>query len=735
MNSATLLYNARSAFRRKAWFTALVSATLLFSLTISGAMNLQRQLRFAATGGGSVAGAVESIFSYSNTGVMIPLMIAAFVAGLVFFGYLQRPDQVDLFHSLPISRRRLFFANYLAGAAAVLLPWLANLLLSLVVVLAMGGGAYLDCLRLLTGFAIHLLFFLAIYTLTALAMLMTGHRLVGGLLALVFLGIGPMILGMYRWLGEMFYPTWYSQLIDWSSLIAHSSPAARYITLVTGNYHLNSLSAGDIAALLALIIGGMALCLFCYGRRPSEAAGRALAFPASRPFIKYPLVVLAIGGMAMTLFEIGDSSWLWYSVGALLGGFICAQALEIINAFDFRAIGRRLLPLAIVLAVFLGGSLFCAKDTTHFNDYVPEPAEVAQVELVLNGLSDTDGYLISSYTRDSDHAAMLRQLEIDDEAFLRRGLLTTEAGIAAAVDIAGRLVADFQQHGATEAYTPDDENRNQISAYIRYTLKDGSVKTRYYRRYSVVVADIAPQLDAIYAEQRFRQGLYPLFDFPAEQVALLRCAVYEDYVYGRYDWREGEKNYANTQLPDIAALLEVYQQELLAMTAAELRAAPPVGLLEFQAYAAPPTAEQVYNGGLPGRNLSYPVYASMSGTIAALAAIPGAPAAEAWQPRYEEAVEAKLITGVNTRGMGMDVYAEKYGEPVAADTAYPMSMNWGGETELITDPARIRELLEQTYPGDSDCSGFIDIDQTRELLVTYKNDLGELTTQYRWFML
>ncbi len=728
MKSATWLYNVKASLRRKAWFTALVTITLLFALTINGAMqaqNLLRRLSLSETGQVDFS-QLSQIFGYGSAAISVPLLIGAFAAALIFFGYLHQGKQADFYHSLPISRTKLFLANYLAGMAAVILPWLVNELAAILIMVALGAGSYLDPSVICAGLGGHLLCFLAIYTLTALAMVFTGHRLVGGLLALVFLGYAPLAIALFQWLGTTFYPTWYSDLINWGSILAHSSPVARYISLMLRDAAYSLLSVGDIYALLGLIAVSLGLCLFFYQRRPSETAGRALAFPLSRIFFKYPLVLTAMAGMGMALYEIGNFSWGWYMIGVALGGFISAQMLEIINAFDFRAIRAKLLPLAACLILFAGGSLFCIKDVTGYNTYVPDPADVAQVEIVLPDTAITSSYTLYSYTLDSaaQRQADLRFLGESREVQLRRGLVATEAGIAAAVEIGRRLVEN------TASEETMDWQRNRTSAYLRYTLKDGSVHTRSYQGSGVYLDDIAGQLDAIYGEAPFRQGLYPLFDYQPEQVLLSGITVYEDYSDGYTQLLDN----AAAAFQDLEPLLAAYQEELTAMTPALLRQETAVGLLEFRIYASAPTWEQIENNRLC-RECSYPLYPSMTRTIAALAQLEkGAIQPADWLPRYEEAEEGVYYTGMNDNP---DDWAlmEKYGYgsyPAAATKESP----WGEaniKSETITDPEHLRQLIDATYPDTSQGNVFHTRDQDRQLVVTYRNRYGEAYTQTRWF--
>ena len=141
----------------------------------------------------------------------------------------------------------------------------------------MGFGPFLSANTILAGVGIHLLFFLLIYSTVILAMVFCGKTSIGILMSAFFLAVGPAVILLYRYLRRAFQPTWYDQLTDWDGLLTHSSPVARYI--------VNSpIPWWEILLMIALtaLITWIAVLLF--RRRPSEAAGHALAFPKSRAF-------------------------------------------------------------------------------------------------------------------------------------------------------------------------------------------------------------------------------------------------------------------------------------------------------------------------------------------------------------------------------------------------------------------------------------------------------------------
>ena len=83
---------------------------------------------------------------------------------------------------------------------------------------------------MLAGVGLNILLFLLIYTITVIAVILSGNGVVSGILAIVFLSFGPAVINSYRWLRAEMQPTWFSTT-DWVALTSHSSPVARYTTL------------------------------------------------------------------------------------------------------------------------------------------------------------------------------------------------------------------------------------------------------------------------------------------------------------------------------------------------------------------------------------------------------------------------------------------------------------------------------------------------------------------------
>ena len=109
--------------------------------------------------------------------------------------------KVDFFHSLPISRKKYFFVQYVSGVIIFVVPFIVSMLLCLLVGAVNGlltGGVVLMAVRM-TSFRI--LEYLAGYGTAILATVMTGKTLTAILGTAVFTVYIPAVL-LYRRIDE-----------------------------------------------------------------------------------------------------------------------------------------------------------------------------------------------------------------------------------------------------------------------------------------------------------------------------------------------------------------------------------------------------------------------------------------------------------------------------------------------------------------------------------------------------
>ncbi|MBQ6807536.1 MAG: hypothetical protein IJP07_00015, partial [Firmicutes bacterium] len=726
-----------------------------------------------------IANDVNDLFRATYSGSAVPLLLGALLSGLIFFAYLCNRRRVDFYHSLPIRREKLFLANYLAGALAVLLPYLLNLLLMLLVTALMGLGEALHWPSILSGLGMSILFFLAIYSTVVLAAMLTGHLVVHILMSAFLLVFIPAGIALFYLINITFYPSWYTETLNLDQLAVNGSPLVRWIvSMIDGSIY--PLDGGTALLLLGMILltGGLALLL--YKRRPSESAGKALAFPWLRPVIKYPVALYIMAGVSIAFYEIGGKSFAWFLIGAALSGLISCQSLEMLYRFDFSSIRRKFLPGCGLILLFCAICTCGFLDVTGFNSYIPAEDKIEKIEVKFHGiLNDADGYLYQSnpsyvsylsphsnpyYGISTGDGATLdgeKQLRKDlklltEKDPLRHYAVQTEEGKAAVLELvrghvermekgAESYYIDYEyedENGETKQGREGDYGLRSFYITVRYELRNGRTVARDYGNWDLYVCDHEEAIGTILADESYRHSIYRLFAAPAEQVWIEAVESYEDVdssdtyfaekvlVESMNDETEGKASPTNRE--NTARILETMEKELCALDWETRRSEAPIGQIDLRVYADA-IPEGPINSYRPYIGYCYYLYPSMQETIAALEELGLSMKVEDFLPNYEEAVSLRLtqhypkLRYYKASDLLMD---DAFEEPIpaAATKEWPQPVNQSADAEqIITDPEEIRYWLDQSFVR----SGMMDYDTMREILVTYKDRYGEEYYQSR----
>ena len=98
-----------------------------------------------------------------NPFVKVTFVVMAVACGVALFAYLHNRQKVDFYHSLPLSRTRLFANNFLTGALCTLSTYFVMLAITLACAYAMGFGEAADWGAIGGTVLCNLIFFLLIY--------------------------------------------------------------------------------------------------------------------------------------------------------------------------------------------------------------------------------------------------------------------------------------------------------------------------------------------------------------------------------------------------------------------------------------------------------------------------------------------------------------------------------------------------------------------------------------------
>lgn len=495
---------------------------------------------------------LSDFMGFNNTALIICVSIFAILCGVSGFYYLHSKEKLNLIHSLPLRREKLFFIQFISGFLIFLIPFTLSLLISLLSI-SFQGYMHLELLKVsFAAFGIHILFFLYLYTLTVFAMIVTGKLLIGLLLTISLFTYGTLIVALFRLLAIRFFSTYFLKVANYrfpslyittSGSDGFSSPLLAYIS------SLNQMAQQNIPYRLILfsVIGTIVFLLlgiFLYGLRPTETAGKPIAFLHAEPVLKVFLSVpLGIGGA----FYLGsmanqDSNNIVFFILAVLCTFIFAIIIEFIYTLDFRHLFAKKKALLLSIMLTFGITAIYKFDLLKYDNYLPKKNDIESMAIYLDDFNYRFNYPISSDIQATK--SFLDSHAIDD------------------FDSCYQLA----QKGAAK-FDTEDENAQIVN--IKYNLKNGR---NIYRMYLVNASDVQNCSKHLlnnlkYKKALFQTELYSSLDFTSVEVTDIYQAT----------------SRLNISSKQMKTLLNIYQNDLINASYFDLTNQFPTGFITFDA--------------------------------------------------------------------------------------------------------------------------------------------------------
>ncbi|MDO4329479.1 MAG: DUF6449 domain-containing protein [Lachnospiraceae bacterium] len=655
----------REDVKRKAWAAALLGLTLFFSLPVAMAMVIST-IREEDWGAEMAAARryqnVMETLSFGDSFPLVTLVLfcGAVVMGIATFSYLHHKKQVDFYHSLPVKRDLQFVVHITTGILLPALIYLIAVGMALVVAAVNGICSGEILITAVTGYLANLMYYLLVYAVVVLAVMMTGTVIASLLGTAVFfwyfLGLSAAITAFCsNWLDAYYY----NSPSIWNRVLFKLSPVWAVLSAMSDGI-TPKMAAGSLAATVLLIAASFLL----YQRRPSEAAGKTMAFRISMPIIKVLLVILF--GMTGALFfsSVKDSLG-WMVFGAVTGVVISHCVIEVIYHADFKKLFCHEKVMALCMTTTLLICLSFYFDLFRFDTYVPEADQVRAATIDF----DQDWWV--AYGFDEASGGVNRN---SAEYLIEHG---TVQNIPALLEIAREGVRQIKL---------DDESRaayDDISSIpICYTLKNGR---KVYRLYRMSLEPVMESAEILYGEPELKKAIYPGLAIKAEEAA-------EHLVYNE----NGELNHlSNISLEQRRQVVEAYQEEMMAMSFARRKSECPVGELllisnedyeSIQSWQDDWTHQyRTYASGY-FNGYYYPIYPSFTKTIAALKEC-GIEAGSSLTPDQISSIQVQIYHQELAEASG------DYDEETTAEESQSSKVT----TITCTDPEQIQEMLQAIY--------------------------------------
>lgn len=454
----------------------------------------------------------EAFLSLDRMGRIPILAVCAVIAVLCAvsaFSYLHSSKKLDCYHSLPVRRTQIYWQHVWTSLIIFAVPYLLSLFLAICVGATHGYFSLHILKAAAVNFAVYLIFFLLVYSVSVLAMLLTGRILVGILGAAVFCIYVPGVVQVFRAYASMCFDTYIAAPFQEGSLlwvIDHfGSPLSWGLTLRNISRTDSSLAPAVIGGLAAAVLL-LLLNMWIYKRRPTEAAGRSMAFTKVGYVIQYLIeipVVLGIGVIGHDM--VSEHSTVWWLVSMAVGIVVLHGVLQVIYQADFRKFFSHLLHLGIAAAAV---ALICAVyklDLTGYDSYLPGQERLASLDIRGNDL-------IGSYnvymTSQGNRTSFSQSIDMD-ESYLK---LKPDSS-------AYSMIQNVIEKGVR------NQSSTMTSVTVRYSLANGKEK---YRCYQMDLQELEKISKGIPNTEGFKEVYYPHLEEKNAYVEEL------NYVNGNY---------------------------------------------------------------------------------------------------------------------------------------------------------------------------------------------------------
>lgn len=567
MTSKNLFFKLmRKDLGQRLWAVALIGMGCFFAYPVTAAVSAGEIEHYEDLKLGMIrySDQIMEWLSFENGMTAFVMMVAALVCGISGFAWLNSKNKVDFYHSIPVRRELLFAVDFINGILIMAVPYVISMIAAACIAVGYGVDGTKLWPVVVAACGLHLTYFILMYTLVVVAVMMTGNMVVAFLGCVVFASAVPLAVSLIQGYFMIFFRTgmWES----WQGFMEmglHFSPVSEYIGSIDAYMSGKSMTSYVMTALAASLFFTVVGC-FLYKKRPSEAAGKAMAFPVSMPVIRIILVLLSAFGLGAFFWGLRFSTG-WAVFGLICGAVICHCTIEIIYHFDFKKLFAHPVQLAGCILISAAVMLSFRYDWFGYDTYIPDAGKVKSAAVSVDRLDSwvSRGYVLKK----EDGSYQWKYLE--DDWLL--DMMESE-DVETVCNIAAAGVEQLEEKKLQERQE-DVLSYQEEGAYskvkICYTMNSGR---KVYRSYYMNLDRNLPLFEKLYASDVYQKASFPLMKKTADEVADIRWRCGGEASEVRLDTLEKAQK---------KELLETYQKEFSEMTIEQLKYELPAGLIRF----------------------------------------------------------------------------------------------------------------------------------------------------------
>ncbi len=331
-------------------------------------------------------------------------MAGALIVALGIFYYLFQSSKVDLYHSLPLTRKELFYSGYLAGFLIWLVPFIISSLITLPLAIFWAGG-FQHINMLLVAFlkmlVLPLIGFIIIYHLCLVAVMLSGN-MANAVIAIFVWGLAPLVFYLLFTVHfGQYFETFYDFTINEYALCA-ITPMATPIFI-----QACQMSTSPEHQIPLMVIVGLLIAVFnffvartIYQKRKSELAGRGMEHPIASFLIRFCTAFAAglFGVLFLYFVGLSKNRVVWSVFFSLFFSVFTFAVLSAVQKKTIKGLFAHKAQMLITSAAAIGFILICRFDIFGYDTYLPDKANLESAEFRIYAMNN----YYYSYNDDSD---------------------------------------------------------------------------------------------------------------------------------------------------------------------------------------------------------------------------------------------------------------------------------------------------------------------------------------------
>lgn len=292
--------------------------------------------------------------------------------------------------------------RYLSGALMFIIPYIVNY--GLVILIAVRHKIEIAKAGLWYGrtIAVTILFFLLFYTLTVLAMFLTGKLLAGAVLAVGFFSYGMLVSFVIQKLCIKYFATY----LPLEGIGAILSPVKAYMLEGKVAGRENVVDVAWYLGIFAVIVGIYVLLLICARFRPAEAAERVIAFRKMEGIIKIAVAVPGALACGLIVFMNGAENNQWFVLSCLIAAVIISFAVSFSYYMDSTEFFKLRLTTVISVLLVAGCIAVFHYDLPGYDSYLPKESQLSGMAVKFDGI-------LKYYGGVGEHYRNAEQIQLD----------------------------------------------------------------------------------------------------------------------------------------------------------------------------------------------------------------------------------------------------------------------------------------------------------------------------------